>query len=98
DKGNVLPATATNIMDQQGVVIGRQLVYQSVAGQTYLVHVSTPGAGIKYSLTVGSLTGDLGTSVQGTEQGTLQTADSAVYRLQTGVAGSLYVTLTAGSD
>src|SRR6185312_7383010 len=38
------------------------------------------------------------TSVQGTEQGTLQTADSAVYRLQTGVAGSLYVTLTAGSD
>src|SRR5262249_3629253 len=46
----------------------------------------------------GAWTGNFGTSVQGATSGQLFGADQSVYRLQTGVSGSLVVTLTPGAD
>ena len=97
--GNVLPATVTNILDSSGNIIGQQVVYASVAGQTYLIHVRTGDEStIPYTLFVGSLTADLGTSVQGTVNGSIDPGGQSVYRLVAGVQGSITLTLTPGSD
>ncbi len=97
--GNVLPATVTNILDSSGNVTGQQIVYASVAGQTYLIHVrSGDESTIPYTLFVGSLTGDLGTSVQGTVAGSIDPGGQSVYRLQAAVTGSITLTLTPGND
>ena len=88
-KGNVLPAVVTPVVDASGVVTGSQLAFPSVAGQTYLVHVSGGTATIGYSLVLQSLTADLGTTVQGSESGTVAAGGKALYRLEAAVAGSL---------
>ena len=92
--GNVLPAVVTPVVDASGVVTGSQLVFASVAGQTYLVHVSGGTATIGYSLVLQSLTADLGTTVEGSQQGNLTAGGQALYRLEAGVSGSLALTLT----
>jgi hypothetical protein len=97
--GNALPGgVLTNVLDPSGLVIGEQLVFPSVSGQTYLLDVhGNSSAGIDYTLVAGSLTADFGTQVEGTRADTVASGAQAVYRLATGVQGSLQVTLTAGS-
>jgi hypothetical protein len=97
--GNVLPASLANVTDASGNVIGQQLVYPSIAGQSYRLRVTADGPnGIQYQLTVGSLTGDLGTKVQGGTTGSVTAGGESLYRLQAPVAGSLAVTLQSGAD
>jgi hypothetical protein len=96
--GTVLPAVVTPVVNSAGAVTGSQLVYPSVAGQTYLVHVSGGTATIGYSLVLQSLTADLGTSVEGSQAGTISAGGQALYRLQAAVSGSLSLTLTPGAS
>jgi hypothetical protein len=96
--GNVVPAIVTPVVDASGTVTGSQLVYASVAGQTYLVHVSGGTATIGYSLALQSLTADLGTTVQGSQGGAVTAGGQALYRLEAAVSGSLTLTLTPGAD
>jgi hypothetical protein len=95
--GHVLPAVVTPVEDSSGVVSGSQLVFPSVAGQTYLVHVSGGTATIGYSLVLQSLTADLGTTVEGRQSGTVAAGGKALYRLEAAVSGSLALTLTPGA-
>jgi hypothetical protein len=95
--GNILPAVVTPVVDTSGVVTGSQLVFPSVANQTYLVHVSGGTATIGYALVLQSLTADLRTTVQGRQGGTLAAGGQALYRLEAAVSGSLAVTLTSGA-
>src|SRR5262249_15014005 len=95
--GNVLPAVVTPVVDASGAVIGSQLVFASVAGQTYLVHVRGGTATIGYALVLQSLTADLGTSVEGSQAGTVAAGGQTLYRLEAAVAGALSVTLTPGA-
>jgi hypothetical protein len=95
--GNVLPAVVTPVLDSSGAVIGSQLVFNSVAGQTYLVHVSGTST-IEYSLVLQSLTGDLGISVEGNVAGNVAAGGQSIYRNEAAVSGSLSVTLNPSSD
>jgi hypothetical protein len=94
------PPVITSILDSAGTVIGSQLVYSgSVSGLTYLIHVSSGDqSSIPYALAVSSLTADLGTSVQGTEAGSVQAGGLSLYRLEAAVTGSINLTLTPGPD
>ena len=96
--GNVLPAVVTPVLNSSGTVIGSQLVFNSVAGQTYLVHVSGGTAVIAYSLVLQSLTGDLGTSVEGNVAGNIAAGGQSIYQIEAVVAGSLSVTLNPSDD
>jgi hypothetical protein len=96
--GTVLPAVVTPVVDASGVVTGSQLVYASVAGVTYLVHVSGGTATVGYSLVLQSLTADFGTTVQGRRNDTLAAAGQALYRVEAAVSGSLALTLTPGAS
>ncbi len=95
--GNVLPAVVTPVVDASGTVIGSQLVFNSVGGQTYLVHVSDGAATVGYSLVLQSLTADLGTSVEGSQAGAVAPGGQTLYRLEAAVSGSLGGTLTPDS-
>jgi hypothetical protein len=96
--GNVLPAVVTPVLNSSGAVIGSQLVFNSDGGDTYLVHVSDGTALTGYSLTLQSLTGDLGTSVEGSEAGTVTAGGQDLYRIEAAVSGSLSVTLNPSED
>lgn len=96
--GHPLPATVTDLRDATGAIVGTQVVSPSVSGQSYLVHLHSHGDGVAYSLTVGSLTADLGEAVQAARAGPLEAGGRAVYRLQAGVSGSLSVALDSGGD
>ncbi len=99
DGTNVLPAVITPTYDSSGVVNGRQLVYPSVAGQTYYVDVSSgDGSTIAYTLVAGSLTADLGSSVQGTVNNSVSPGGLAVFRLQAAATGSINLTLNPNAD
>ena len=97
--GTVLSPVISNILGPTGAVIGQELVYSSVAGQTYLLHVSGQStSGIEYTLVVSSLTADLGPQVQGTVANSLTPGGVAVYGLQMTATGTLTVTLNANSN
>jgi hypothetical protein len=96
--GNVLPAVVTPVLNSSGTVIGFQLVFNSIAGQTYLVHVSSGTTVIEYSLVLQSLTGDLGTSVEGNVTGNIAAGGQSIYQIEMAVAGSLSVTLNPSDD
>src|SRR5262249_3139942 len=95
--GNVLPAVVTPVLDASGAVIGSQLVFASVAGQTSPRPVSGGTPTIGSSPVLQSLTADLGTTVEGSQAGTVAAGGQALYRLEAAVAGSLAVTLTPGT-
>ena len=96
--GNVLPAVVTPVLDASGALTGLQLDFASVSGETYLLHVSGGTATIGYSMVLQSLTADLGTSVQGSESGSVAAGGQSLYRYEAAVAGSLVVTLNPGDD
>ena len=78
--GNVLPAVVTPVLDASGALTGLQLDFSSVSGETYLLHVSGGTATIGYSMVLQSLTADLGTSVQGSESGSVAAGGQSLYR------------------
>jgi hypothetical protein len=96
--GTTLLESGTSFVDATGLVFGQQVVHASDSGVTYLVHVSAANSTpVEYSLSVQSLTKDLGSQVYGLESGTLSEGGNAVYRLVAGVPGTLLVQLTAGA-
>ncbi|MFO0910364.1 MAG: FG-GAP-like repeat-containing protein [Isosphaeraceae bacterium] len=97
DAGNVLPATIRPILNASGAIVGIHLVYPSVTGVTYLVHVSGSGA-IGYSLALTDLTAELGSVVQGRLSSVMAPGSTYAYRLEAGVSGTLELTLTPGPD
>jgi hypothetical protein len=95
--GNVLPAMVTPVLDASGLETGLHLVYPSLTGETYLVHVSGDIA-IGYSLALTDLTAELGPVVQGSQAGVMAAGATEAYRLEAGVSGTLQLTLTPGAD
>jgi SdrD B-like domain/FG-GAP-like repeat len=91
--GTTLLATGSAVL-QSGLVSGQQVSFAGTSGDKYLVRVR--GASVSsYSLVLQSLTANLGTSVQGTVDGTISSGGQSVYRLVTAVGGSLELTLTS---
>ena len=84
----------------QGRLIGEQIEFAGVAGQTYLVHLTPSGSSgdVAYSLDVQSLTADLGTQVQADAGGMLAPGDQAYDLISAGVSGSMEVSLVAAAD
>jgi len=88
--------TIQTAITANGQVIGQQISVNANANDTFLVHVY--GSGVSnYALAVQSLTADLGTSVYGTQDRTIAASAQNVFRLTTGVGGSLEVNLTPGN-
>lgn len=96
--GNTLPAVVTDALSASGAVAGKQLVFPGVAGRTYLVHVSGGMDSLAYSLSLGSLSADLGTSVQGSSADVVAAGGQVVDRLEAAVTGTLALTLTPAGD
>ncbi len=102
DNGTPL-AAGTPVLDDNGQTIGQTLVYPSPFGRSYFVRLS-PGHGaadvgpVRYTLSVRSLTADLGTQVHGLQPGSLAVGDEAFYPLGIAASGSLAVTLTEGAN
>jgi hypothetical protein len=95
--GSTLLATGTALLDATGLVLGQQAVFATDSGQTYLIHIlGSSTATADYSLSIQSLTANLGSQVFGVQAGTLTEGGTAVYRLAAAVPGSLAIQLTAG--
>ena len=102
DTGATLLATGTAVLDGSGQAIGQILRFPTPAGRTYLVRV-LPDPGVsgnpaRYTLSVQSLTADLGSQVHGVETGSLAAGDEAFFKLLAEAPGSLEVTLTPGPN
>jgi hypothetical protein len=94
--GTVLLATGTPVTDSTGAVIGERVSVSGASGTTYLIHVFG-GVVPSYSLTLQSLTADLGSTVQADKSATVTAGGQADYRLVAAVTGQLNLTLTPGS-
>jgi CARDB len=98
DGNPILGANVTNAVDANGVITGQVLVALSTPGTTYLIHVSSQSdTAIDYSLTLGSLTGDLGTQVEDSLSSTVTTGGQNIYRVAAAVTGTLVVNLTGSN-
>ncbi len=98
DTGTVLtPLETAPVLDASDTVIGMELEVASLSGHTYMIHV-WDGADPTYTLTVGTLTADLGAQIQGTASGTVAAGGQNLYRLAGSVTGSLQVNLTAAAN
>jgi hypothetical protein len=93
--GTTRLAAGTTLV-QGGASIGQQVAFAGISGTQYLVHVTGSGTPT-YSLAVQSLTANLGTRVYGSVAGAITGGGQAIYRLVTGVTGSLELTLTSGT-
>ena len=98
--GSTVLASGVDQFDAQGRLIGEQIEFAGVAGQTYLVHLTPSGSSgdVSYSLDVQSLTADLGTQVQADAGGMLAPGDQAYDLISAGVSGSMEVSLVAAAD
>lgn len=95
DAGVNLLASGTDFLAGE-VVIGQQITFLGVSGTKYRLHVSGTGTPT-YSLLLQSLTGNFGTSVSGSTDGTITAGSTSIYSLVSAVAGSLEVSLTPGA-
>ncbi len=101
--GTTLLATGTAVLGSNGQVTGQPLTFPGQSGESYLVQVlpgPTAGAAVPavYTLSVQSLTADLGDEVYGVENGSLAPGANAYYALSTPAAGALEVVLTPGTN
>ena len=98
--GSTVLASGVDQFDAQGRLIGEQIEFSGVAGQTYLVHLTNSGSSgdVAYSLDVQSLTADLGTQVEADAGGMLAPGDQAYDLISAGVSGSMEVSLAAATD
>ena len=98
--GSTVLASGVDQFDDQGRLIGEQIEFAGVAGQTYLVHLTPSGGSgdVAYSLDVQSLTADLGTQVEADAGGILAPGDQAYDLISAGVSGSMEVSLVAAAD
>ncbi len=95
--GNVLPAAETPILSASGTLVGYHLTFTSVAGQTYLIHVSDKST-TGYTLSMSDLTADIGTAVFGNQTGAIVSGGQAAYHIRAAVTGTMELTLTPGED
>ena len=89
------PTSTTTLTDATGAIIGLELEVPSVSGHSYLIHACTDLTTVTYTLTVGTLTADLGTQVEGSRSDSVSNGGENVYRLAAGVQGTLDVSLTS---
>jgi hypothetical protein len=94
--GNTLLATG----DGNGLVT--EISRSSAVNESYLVRVLPPLGGtnipIRYTLSLSSLTANLGTRAYGMQSGSLADGDDLFYSLVAAAPGSLEVTLTRGTN
>jgi hypothetical protein len=101
--GSTLLASGSAVLNADGQVVGQSLTFPGQSGLTYLVRI-LPGPAASadtpavYTLDLQSLTADLGTRVDGVEDGSLAPGQDAYYALFAPAAGSLDVTLTPASS
>jgi hypothetical protein len=101
--GTTRISTGTALLDAGHEIIGEQLGIAASVGQTYLVHV-LPGPDVaaetpvRYTLSLKSLTADLGTRAYGVQAGSLADGDDLYYALTAAAAGSLEVTLSPDAN
>lgn len=75
---------------------GQQIVFSATSGTTFLIKATPSGTGEGvYTLSVQSLTADLGSAVVGNLSGTLAAGDQDLYQFEAGAAGTIVATLTA---
>jgi hypothetical protein len=76
---------------------GEQISYNSTSGHFYFIHVFAIGNSTvqTYSLTLQSLTADLGTTVQTSVSNSIAVGGQAAYRVVAAVSGTLQLTLTS---
>jgi hypothetical protein len=94
-------ATATVAQDASGQPVMQLSFPDAQAGATYLLQVAGVPPNqqvVSYSLTVESLTEDLGTQVHAVRTGTLGAGGRFLYLITPAVAGSLDVTVTTSAD
>ena len=98
--GSAVLASGVEQFDAEGGLTGEQIVFAGVAGQTYLVRLTSTGSSgvVSYSLDVQSLTADLGTQVEADAVGMLAPGDQAYDLISAGVSGSMEVSLAAAAD
>jgi hypothetical protein len=90
--GTQVLATSTTVAS------GQQLVFTATAGTTFLIRAVPLGAGPgAYTLSLQSLTANLGSAVVGNLSGTLTAGDQDLYQFETGAAGTIVATLTAAA-
>ncbi len=96
DEADTLLAESVALLDGSGNVIGQQLSAAVTANTPVFLRVTREaGVGaLTYTLSLQSLTEDLGTQVHGTRSGTPELGTQAVYALTTAVGGSVRVALT----
>jgi hypothetical protein len=98
--GTTQLATAVTAVDASGQV-SAQIAYPAKAGVSYLLEVGGVPAGVtslSYSLSVQSLTEDLGTQVHASRSQALSAGDQFLYLITPAVVGSVDVTMTAPAD
>ncbi len=89
-------ATSTAIL-VNGAVVGQQLAYRTHSGHAYSLHVKSTAASVAYSLTLSSITADLGTTVYAAPETTLESGEQAVYRIAAAASGSLEFEFAPGA-
>jgi hypothetical protein len=94
--GTTMLATSSDVTEG-GVVTGQQLLYQSSSGVAYFLKVVGGSVEVPYTLVLGSLTADLGTTVFADAGGSINTGEQAIYRVAAPVSGSIDVNITPGS-
>ncbi|MHC4406139.1 MAG: FG-GAP-like repeat-containing protein, partial [Planctomycetota bacterium] len=95
-----LLTTGSDLLDETGSVVGKEVRSLSDAGRTFLVRVvgADPSETVFYSLRVQSLTADLGTRAFVTLDGTLAPEGGALYLVSAAAPGSIDVQLTGGDN
>lgn len=92
ESGTVLTATATDVTDASGAVVGTRLTVPATAGSIYFVHAfGTNDNALSFRLSLSNLTADLGPQVQGSV--TRAVAGQDVYRLVAGATGTMTLNL-----
>ena len=97
DSGANLLASATNVLDANGTVIGKQIRFPSVANHLYTLRITShDDRSTEYSLDLQALTENLGAPVHRNIAGSLTPGDQEYYLVTAAASGSLSVRLAVG--
>ncbi len=94
-----LLATAGDLYDTEGNLVGKQIRFLSESGDTFQVRVAGIGSeAIGYMLQLQSLTADLGVRAFTSQMASVSAGGGALYRVVTPASGSIDVQLTGGDN
>ncbi len=98
--GTRIAHESTLVLDAQGDAVGRKVETAALPREDFLIHLARPlaVAAAEYSLTVQSLTADLGTVVYRAVEGDLAANDEANYLVKTAATGTISARVVVASD